>query len=380
MGLFFWSILTVELILSMLCIIPFSQSYKVLTNNNESYMKILDDIKLDFNDVLILPKRSEYTSRSDVNLERTFKFKYSPETWTGIPILVSNMDTTGTIEMAKVLQQYKIITCLHKYHKYTDIPEDLNKEYYAVTTGIQENDLKNLDEIMNKINPKFICLDVANGYINNFIEKCKLIREKYPDKIIIAGNVCTSEGVLDLILNGKVDIVKIGIGSGSCCTTRKQTGVGYPQFSAIVETSDTAHGLGVHIISDGGIQVIGDFSKAFGAGADFVMCGSMFAAHDESGGELIEEDGKKYKIFYGMSSTTAMDKYHGGVASYKVSEGKTVKLDYRGPVKNTIDGILGGIRSTMTYIGAKIIKDIGKCTTFVRVNKQLNQIYNNKEI
>jgi GMP reductase len=181
-------------------------------------------------------------------------------------------------------------------------------------------------------------------------------------------------------MNGKVDIVKVGIGSGSCCTTRKQTGIGMPQLSAVVECADTAHGLDAHIISDGGLQVVGDFSKAYGGGADFVMSGSMFAGHTESGGELIEENGKKYKIFYGMSSSTAMNKYSGGVANYRSSEGKTVKIEYRGDVKNTILDICGGIRSTMTYIGAKKIKDIPKCTTFIRVNRQLNQIYNGKEV
>lgn len=343
-------------------------------------MKILDDVKLDFSDVLIIPKRSDYSSRSDVNLERTIRFKYSPETWTGIPIMVSNMDTTGTIEMARVLQEYHIITCLHKYYTHSDIPTDLDRNYFAITSGIQERDLINLDEMITNIKPKIICLDVANGYLNIFIEKCRMIRHKYPHLIIIAGNVCTSEGVLDLILNGHVDIVKVGIGNGSCCTTRKQTGIGMPQLSAIIDGADTAHGLGAHIVSDGGMQTIGDFSKAFGAGADFVMSGSMFAAHDESGGEIIKENDKIYKIFYGMSSSTAMNKYYGGVANYKVSEGKTVKLEYRGPVKNTVNDILGGMRSSMTYIGAKKIKDIPKCCTFIKVNRQLNQIYNGQEI
>lgn len=344
-------------------------------------MKILDDIKLDYSDVLLLPKRSQYSSRSEVHLERTFKFKYSTLTWTGIPIIVSNMDTTGTIEMARALQQHKVITCLHKYYKSSDIPVDLNKDYYAVTSGINQSDLDNLYDIMNIINPKIICLDVANGYMQKFVEKCKEIRTKYPEKIIIAGNICTSEGVLDLVMNGMVDIVKVGIGNGSCCTTRKQTGIGMPQLSAVMECSDTAHGIDAHIISDGGMQVIGDFSKAYAGGADFIMSGSMFAAHDESGGELVEdkENGKKYKIFYGMSSTTAMNKYSGGVAKYRSSEGKTVKIEYRGPVENTILDILGGIRSCMTYLGAKKIKDIPKCATFVRVNRQLNQIYNGKE-
>jgi GMP reductase len=183
-------------------------------------------------------------------------------------------------------------------------------------------------------------------------------------------------------MNGKVDIVKVGIGSGSCCTTRKQTGIGMPQLSAVIECSDTAHGIDAHIISDGGIQINADFSKAYAGGADFVMSGSMFAAHKESGGELFldESSNKTYKIFYGMSSTTAMDKYSGGVAKYRSSEGKTVKLEYRGPVEDTILELLGGIRSAMTYLGAKSLKDIPKCATFIKVNRQLNSVYNGKEI
>jgi GMP reductase len=344
-------------------------------------MKILDDIKLDFADVLLLPKRSQYSSRSEVSLERTVKFKYSDETWTGVPIIVSNMDTTGTIDMARALQQHKVITCLHKYHSAFDLLESgLDREYFAISTGINDVDLENLDNIVEVVNPKFICIDVANGYMSRFIEKCKYIREKYPNRILIAGNVCTSEGVLELVMNGKVDIVKVGIGSGSCCTTRKQTGIGMPQLSAVIECADTAHGLDAHIVSDGGLQVIGDFSKAYGAGADFVMSGSMFAGHNESGGDLVEEDGIMYKIFYGMSSSTAMNKYSGGVAKYRTSEGKTVKIAHRGPVENTILDIQGGIRSCMTYLGAKKIKDIPKCATFVRVSRQLNQIYNGKEV
>jgi GMP reductase len=344
-------------------------------------MKILDDVKLDFTDVLILPKRNQYSSRSEVTLERTIKFKYSPYSWTGVPIMVSNMDTTGTIEMAYKLQQHKVLTCLHKYYTHEDLlVAQLNKEYYAVSTGINQHDLDKLDKIMEKIDPKFICVDVANGYMLKMIETCKQIREKYPDKIIIAGNVCTSEGVLGLVIEGKVDIVKVGIGSGSCCTTRKQTGIGMPQLSSVIECADTAHGMDAHIISDGGLQVIGDFSKAYGAGADFVMSGSMFAGHDESGGKMIEENGKFYKVFYGMSSDTAMSIYSGGVAKYKSSEGKTVKIEHRGPVEKTILDIQGGIRSTMTYIGAKQIKDLPKCVTFIKVNRQLNTIYNGKEV
>lgn len=348
-------------------------------------MKLLDETKYDFSDVLLLPKRTEYNSRSEVCLERTFRFKYSPYVWTGVPIIVSNMDTTGTLEMARSLQSYKVLTCLHKYYTVDQIKEavqtGLNTDFFAVTSGIQSADLEKLDTIVLTVQPKFICLDVANGYMSRFIEVCSNVRAKYPNLVIIAGNVCTSEGVQALVVDGKVDIVKIGLGNGSCCTTRKQTGIGMPQFSAVMECSDTAHGMDAHIISDGGIQVIGDFSKAFGAGADFVMSGSMFAGHEESGGDKVEERdslgnvNRIYKVFYGMSSETAMNKYHGGVAKYRASEGKTVKVVYKGEVSNTILEIMGGIRSSMTYIGAKKIKDIGKCATFVRVNRQLNNLF-----
>lgn len=345
-------------------------------------MKILDDTKLDFCDVLMLPKRSTYSSRSEVFLERTINFKYSSQTWSGVPIMVSNMDTTGTIEMAMALQKFKVITCLHKYYKAEDIPssDKLDRNYFAVSSGIQETDLDNLYEIVQKVEPKFICLDVANGYMQKFIGLCARVRELYPDKIIIAGNVCTGEGVLDLVLNGKVDIVKCGIGPGSQCLTRKQTGVGMPQLSCIMECADTAHGLDAQIIGDGGIQVNGDFAKAFGAGADFVMAGGLFGGYEQSGGETVLENGVLYKLIYGMSSTTAMNKYHGGVASHRSSEGKTVQVKHRGDVSNFILDLLGSLRSTMTYINAKRIKDIPKCTTFVRVNRQLNNMYNANEV
>jgi GMP reductase len=340
-------------------------------------MKIDTNIKYDFQDVLLIPKRSQLNSRNQVNIERQIIFKTSKKVWTGVPIMVANMDTTGTVEIALVLQKYKIITCLHKYYKWSDIPKELNKEYYAVSTGIGENDLKNLDEIMEHLNPEFICIDVANGYASKFLETVKLIREKYPTKTLIGGNVVTREMVEELIINGGLDVVKIGIGGGSVCTTRLKTGVGFPQFSAVIECADSAHGLDAHIVSDGGIQVVGDFSKAFGAGADFVMAGSMFAGHEESGGELIEENGVLYKLFYGMSSAEAMNKYHGGIAKYRSAEGKTVKIKFKGSVENTINDILGGIRSTMTYIGAKSLKNIPKCASFITVNHQVNTIYNN---
>jgi GMP reductase len=343
-------------------------------------MKLDNDIKLDFSDVLLLPNWSDINSRNDVFIEREFKFKYSPYVWTGVPIIVSNMDTTGTIEMARVLQKYKVLTCLHKFYNEDDIPEDLDKNYYMISTGTSNADLERLDKIIKKHNPYFICIDVANGYHKKFIDTVKELRKLYPDKVLVGGNVVTNNLVQELILNAGLDIVKVGIGSGSVCTTRLQTGVGYPQFSAVVECADAAHGIDGHIISDGGIQNVGDISKAFGAGADFVMCGSMFAGHDESGGELVEIDNKKYKVFYGMSSSTAMNKYHGGVAHYRSAEGKTVKVNYKGPVEDTIKDILGGVRSTMTYIGAKKIKHIPRSANFIRVNNIVNKIYNGKEI
>jgi GMP reductase len=338
-------------------------------------MRIDNDIKLDFSDVLLLPKRSDLSSRSEVNIEREIKFKHSSYIWKGVPIIVSNMDTTGTIEMALKLQEYKIITCLHKFYTADDIPDNLNPDYFMISTGITDLDLKRLDDIITKKKINFICVDVANGYSINFQNKVKEIKSRYPDKVIVAGNVVTRELVEELIMHCGVDIVKIGIGSGSVCTTRLQTGVGYPQFSAILECADAAHGLNGHIISDGGIQNVGDFSKAFGGGADFVMCGSMFAGHTESGGELVEQDGKKYKVFYGMSSSQAMNKYHGGVAQYRSAEGKCVKIPYKGDVSDTILNILGGIRSCMTYVGAHNLKDIPKCSSFIRVNNIVNKIY-----
>jgi len=339
-------------------------------------MKINSDVKLDFSDVLFEPKRSELSSRSEVKLERTFNFRHSKRTWTGVPVVVSNMDTTGTVEMARALTKRKMITCLHKFHTPDDIPEDLDREHFAVTTGIRQQDLDNLKQMVAHVKPYFICIDVPNGYSLKFLDTVKQIRSEYPGITLIGGNVVTKELTEELIINCGLDIVKIGIGSGSVCTTRLQTGVGVPQFSAIMECSDAAHGIEGHIMSDGGVQHVGDISKAFGAGADFVMCGSMFCGHLESAGELIIVDGEEYKEFYGMSSTVAMEKYYGGVAHYRSEEGKRVIVPYKGKVENTLQNIEGGIRSTMTYIGARTLKNISKCATFNRVHNQVNGKYN----
>jgi len=339
-------------------------------------MKIESDIKLDFSDVLIRPKRSTLESRSQIILEREFKFPHSTQIWKGVPIIASNMDTVGTIEMYNSLKEFNMLTTFHKFIENKNYPEnDRNK--YIISIGIRDEDYEKLVDLYNKTPEKcnLVCVDVANGYMKKLVDFCLKVRELIPHVILIAGNVVTREMVEELILNGKVDIVKVGIGSGSVCTTRLQTGVGMPQLSAIIECSDAAHGCGGHIISDGGITCPGDASKAFGAGADFVMLGSMLAGHEESGGELIEQDGTQYKIFYGMSSDTAMNKHYGGVNKYRSSEGKTVKVKYKGLVENTIKDLLGGIRSTCTYVNANEIKNLPKCTTFYRVNNVVNKIY-----
>ena len=339
-------------------------------------MKIEQDIKLDFSDVLIRPKRSTIESRSIVNLEREFKFPHSTQIWKGIPIIASNMDTVGTIPMYKSLKEKNMLTCFHKFMNINEYPEN-DRNNYAVSIGIRNEDYLKLSEIYKYTPEKcnIVCIDIANGYIQKLVEFCQKVRKLIPNCILIAGNVVTREMIEELIINGQVDIVKVGIGSGSVCTTRLQTGVGMPQLSCILECADAAHGCGGHIISDGGITCPGDAAKAFGAGADFVMLGSMLAGHEQSGGELVDENGKLYKVFYGMSSDTAMNKHYGGVSKYRSSEGKTVKIEYKGPVENTILDLLGGIRSTCTYVNAKNLKDLSKCTTFMRVNNQVNNIY-----
>lgn len=344
-------------------------------------MRIEYDLKLGFKDVMIRPKRSTLKSRSQVNLDREFKFLHSPFTWEGVPIMAANMDTVGTFEMAKVLASKKLFTALHKHYTinewnqfFATSPQGI-ENYIAISTGTGKKDSERLAEIFSS-NPqlKFICIDVANGYSEHFANFVKQTREYYPDKVIIAGNVVTGEMVEELLLSG-ADIVKVGIGPGSVCTTRVKTGVGYPQLSAIIECADAAHGLGGQIISDGGCTTPGDVAKAFGAGADFVMLGGMLAGHDQSGGEIIERNGKPYRKFYGMSSSTAMEKHIGGVAEYRASEGKTVEVPYRGNVETTLQDILGGLRSTCTYVGAQRLKELTKRTTFIRVAEQENRVY-----
>lgn len=343
-------------------------------------MRIEEDIKLDFKDVLFRPKRSTLRSRSEVDLKRSFIFRNSHAQWSGIPIMASNMDTVGTFEIFNVLKTFEMFICIHKHYtkeqwsEFNKTSTDADYNYLAVTSGTSDKDFERITRIIGANSAiKFICIDVANGYSQHFVDYLRKIRDSFPSTTIIAGNVVTGEMTEELILSG-ADIVKVGIGPGSVCTTRIQTGVGYPQLSAIIECADAAHGLGGHIIADGGCTCPGDVSKAFGAGADFVMLGGMFAGHDESGGDIVvdENTGKKYRRFYGMSSDTAMEKYAGGVASYRASEGRTVLVEYKGPIENTVKEILGGVRSTCTYVGAKTLKELSKRTTFVRVTQQFN--------
>ncbi len=345
-------------------------------------MRIEADIKLGFKDVLFRPKRSTLKSRSQVELKRQFTFKHAGFTWEGVPVIAANMDTVGSFAMATSLAKHEVMTAVHKHYSVEQWKEFVEQsdadvlKHTIVSTGTSDADYdKTLAILALSDQLKFICIDVANGYSEHFVAFVSRVREACPNHAIIAGNVVTGEMVEELILGG-ADIVKVGIGPGSVCTTRVKTGVGYPQLSAIIECADAAHGLGGQIIGDGGCAVPGDVAKAFGGGADFVMLGGMLAAHSESGGEVIEKDGEQVMQFYGMSSATAMNRHAGGVANYRASEGKTVLLPYRGPVEGTILDILGGVRSTCTYVGASQLKELTKRTTFIRVQEQENQVYN----
>ena len=367
-------------------------------------MRIEDEVKLDYSDVLIRPKRSTLGSRKQVRMERKFEFRHYGNLkdmeyhYEGIPIMASNMDGVGTFEMADTLGEQSIFTCLVKTYSvgelvgYFDeaLAPKWRKEHVAMSIGVKEEDEIKFRNVYEQVGDKlkYVCIDVANGYSQRFIEYVRQFRQNYPDLVIIAGNVVTADQTQELILNG-ADIVKVGIGPGSVCTTRIQTGVGYPQLSAVIECADAAHGLGGHIIADGGCTCPGDVAKAFAGGADFVMLGGMLAGHDEGGGEVITKryftnelqnearkiEERKFVQFYGMSSKTANEKHFDGLKDYRSSEGRTVLVPFRGPVMNTIQNVLGGVRSTLTYVGAIKLKQLAKCTTFIRVNNQFNKTY-----
>ncbi len=342
-------------------------------------MRIEEEIKLDYSDVLFRPKRSTLKSRKDVDLNRKYTFKHSRSSWKGIPIIASNMDGVGEINVAKKLSSHKLMTALTKQHDINQIGTIYKKNIFfdsiALSCGTSKESYNRLNLILKKYPKfKFICIDVANGYSENFSNFVSEVRKKYPKKTIIAGNVVTADMTQELVLSG-ADIVKVGIGPGSVCTTRIQTGVGYPQLSAVMECADAAHGLGAHIIADGGCTCPGDVAKGFGAGADFVMLGGMLAGHKEGGGDIIEDNGSKFIEFYGSSSEEANEKHYGGLANYRSSEGKKVKIQMKNSLDSTIRDILGGVRSSCTYVGASSLKQLSKCTTFVRVNNQYNDTF-----
>ncbi len=342
-------------------------------------MRIIEDVKLDYKDVLITPKRSSLSSRSEVKLERKFTFR-SGNQWSGIPIIAANMDGVGTLAMDEELNKHKMMVALTKHYSEEELVNQFALKYFSTvySMGISDADLYKFNKVFNSDIVKNwnmrVCIDVANGYTQSFVNFIKEFRDDHPNVLLMAGNVVTPEMTEELILAG-VDIVKVGIGPGSVCTTRKMTGIGYPQLSAVIECADAAHGLKGHIIADGGCSVPGDVVKAFAAGADFVMLGGMLAGHKEGGASAM--GGNK---FYGMSSDTAMDLHNGGVANYRASEGKTVEIPYRGEVSRTLQDILGGLRSACTYVGASELKELSKRTTFIRVTQQLNNSLNAYEI
>ena len=380
-------------------------------------MRIETEVKLDYSDVLIRPKRSTLGSRKEVDVERGYNFRnYKPEPmsvenlrndeyhkhWKGVPIMAANMDGVGTFAMADALGEQGLFTCLVKTYdvmelvNFFDEPsKPFRTDYTAYSMGITDADHDKFRRVYEEApDIKFVCIDVANGYSERFTDFVRKFRELYPHVVIIAGNVVTADQTQELILSG-ADIVKVGIGPGSVCTTRIKTGVGYPQLSAVMECADAAHGLGGLVIADGGCTCSGDVAKAFAGGADFVMLGGMLAGHDEGGGEVItkhyttneveyNQGGMQHKIeekqfvqFYGMSSDAANTKHFGGLKNYRASEGREVLVPYRGAVENTVQDLLGGIRSTCTYVGANRLKHISKCTTFVMVNNQFNAVYAN---
>lgn len=339
--------------------------------------------KLDFRDVLIVPKTSYIESRKLVDLRTKIRFRYSTQEWFGTPIISSNMDSVTDLKTASILTQRGYLSCFPKHFnalwadRNTPIPDELkHTNNYILSTGINKIDIKNLHNLMDKlkdggISPRFICVDVANGYLNKLTLTCSLIREKYPNITLIAGNIVTVSAIEDLVIGGGVDVVKLGIGSSSVCTTRKMTGVGYPQLSAILDCELFARSLNAHVISDGGVTCPGDIAKAFCAGASFVMLGSYLAAHDESPGETINGE----KLVYGMSTTIANEKYSGGMKNYKASEGRVARIKQRGPIAKTLQDIEGGLRSCCTYINAKTIADMQTNSKFVLVNNQLERTF-----
>ncbi len=361
-------------------------------------MKIEEDVKLDYSDILLVPNRSDISSRFAIKLHKV------QCGYTHVPIIAANMDGVGTFEVADVLSQHHMLTALNKHYTAEEIynyvvnkPNNVKNLIYSMGTNPYDFEkfqtytrkIREIDDIERLYNGKyqipFVCIDVANGYSKSFEDFVKTIVKEYPEYKVIAGNVVTPEQTIRLIELG-VSIVKIGIGPGSVCTTRKLTGVGYPQLSAVIECSRAADLAGGRIIADGGITCPGDASKAFAAGADYVMIGGMFAGHNEGGGETVDALGSrissvgdtgqaKFKKFYGMASKTAQTIHNGGLADYRASEGKEVLIPYRGCIENTVKELLGGIRSCATYIGAESLAEFPNKANAIRVNRQLNNVF-----
>lgn len=367
-------------------------------------MLIEPDIKLNYNDVLIRPKRTSLDSRAQVNLIRTFVPKYG-SAFEGVPVMAANM-ATGTFKMLDAFSPHGMFVAVAKYsskgwYGYEDPDFNIMRsrlDFGFYTIGMSKHELDQFDRYYNEVkrinafgittNRIKLCVDIANGYSQKFASFISKIREKYPEIVIVAGNVVTSDMTQELVLGG-ADYVKVGIGQGSKCHTRLKAAVGYPQLSAIIECADAAHGLSAGIIADGGIRSAGDVGKALCANADMVMIGGMFAGTDECDGEIITRyfktgevrydidykryediiETRKFKLFYGMSSEYAQKKHMGEMKEYRASEGFTEEVPYIGPVENVIKDIMGGLRSTGTYIGANDVKKFGKCATFIRTNQ-----------
>lgn len=336
---------------------------------------------LDYSDVLIVPNISNVTSRKEVSLEVETTFKCGRK-WAGVPLMVANMSTIATHQMALELSKYKMVTCLKKggtyYTSFTVQYPEL-EPYVTLTLGL-DAESKLFVEQKSIADPTFICVDVANGYMTSFHSFVKQVRETWPTSILMAGNVVTANGVTALIDAG-VDLVKVGIGSGSMCLTRRVAGVGYPQLSAVAECVEAVGDFNVGIVADGGIVYPGDFAKAFIVGAAFVMAGGIFAGHDECGGQIRDGGhGEKKMLHYGMSSKTANEKYNGGLSDYRASEGRTVEVPYRGPIKNTVQEIYGGLRSACSYVGAFNLPSLYDCGKLVQVNRTINNIFEHHEV
>lgn len=374
-------------------------------------MQIIDSVQLDFSDVLIRPRRSTLASRKDVDITREYKFKWCPKVIKGTGIMQANMGTIGNFAVSERMLENGLFACLHKHHSV----ESLISFYKKLLTydddrwmrcllsiGLKDNGVEKLERIYNELGIQVgIKLDVPNGYIPQVKEMVIKLRNEFPEMFIGVGNIATGDITEDLILSG-ADCCFGSIGGGSNCLTRKQTGVGRPQFSTIVECAEAAHQVGGMFCSDGGITCPGDIGKAFGAGADFIMIGGLFAGTDEADGEIIEKyynigelnrtdngdsytyspviETKKYKLFYGMSSTLAQEKFGNGKPKYRASEGRITQVPYVGSMDDVIEELLGGLRSLMTYIGARRLKDIPKQCIFYRVNNQLNRIFENNTI